>query len=182
MTGNSRQFQPKRISDTNKSDLSPLILSPTRSRRNEEWIEEELLAEDDPLASNPPRPPTSSIRWNTTTTGRRATGSRDVSIETTRQQISVPTRRTADLYNPTTGPVQARYGRNPVFESAPLLSPAQNVEQKRVHWLLYVGDEKIPITLSFSDVNNDHRVDMIVHIQDKEVHFCNNGTKFTACS
>ena len=270
MTGNNKQFHQKKLNETNKSDLSPLILSPSGSRRNEEWVEDELLAEDDPLASNPPRPPTSSIRWNTTSTGRRATGSRDVSIETTRQHISVPTRRTTDLYNPTTGPVQARYGRNPVFESAPPPLPAQNVEQKRVHWLLYVGvgmiaalalwvtaatllgwgtekyndiiygnprlyqtdyvvhhnndspahpshfialnlhgqviivelpagdptksidyigpaliaagDEKIPITLSFSDVNKDGKVDMIVHIQDKEVHFCNNGSKFTACS
>src|SRR6266480_6997529 len=270
MTGNNRQFQSKKLNETDKSDLSPLIFSPSRSRRDDEWVEDQLLAEDDLLPSNPPRPPSSSIRWNSTSTGRRATGSRDVPNEPTRQQIPVPTRRTADVYNPTTGPVQARNGRNPVFESAPLPLPAQNVEQKRVHWLLYVGvgmiaalalwvtaatllawgtekyndiiygnpriyqtdyfvghnhdsqthqshfialnlhgqviivelpagdptksidyigpaliavgDEKIPVTLSFSDVNNDHRVDMIVHIQDKEVHFCNNGTKFTACS
>jgi hypothetical protein len=267
MTGNNRQFQQKKI---NESDLSPLIFSPARSRRDEQWIEEELLAEDDHLASNPPRPPTSSIRWNTTTTGRRGTGSRDVSIETTRQQIPVAPRRTTDLYNPSTGPVQARYGRKTKYHTAPPPFPARSVEQKKVHWLLYVGvgmiaalalwvtastvlawgtekyndiiygnpriyqtdyvvdhnsdspahpshfialnlhgqviivelpagdptksidyigptliaagDEKIPITLSFSDVNKDGKVDMIVHIQDKEVHFCNNGTKFTACS
>jgi hypothetical protein len=270
MTGNNRQFQPKKLIETNKSDLSPLILSPSQNKRDEELAEDELLAEDDPLASNPPRPPSSSIRWNSTSTGRRATGSRDVSIDTTRQQISVPTRRTADLYYPTTGPVQARYGRNTIFESAPSPLPAQKEEQKKVHWLLYVGvgmiaalalwvsastllawgtekfndliygnprifqtdevvghnndslahpshfialnlhgqviivelpagdptksidyigpaliavgDEKIPITLTFGDVNNDHKVDMIVHIQDKEVHFCNNGVKFTACN
>ncbi len=270
MTGNNRQFQPKKFNETNKSDLSPLIISPTRSRRDEQRVEEELLAEDDPLASNPPRPPSSSIRWNSTTTGRRGTGSRDVSIETTRQQILVPPRRTADVYNPTTGPVQARYGRNTMFQPAPPPLPAQIVEQKKIHWLLYVGvgmiaalalwvtaatllawgtekyndlmfgnprlyqtdyivnhnhdspahpshfialnlhgqviiielpagdptksidyigpaliavgDEKIPITLSFSDVQKDGKPDMIVHIQDKEVHFCNNGTKFTACS
>jgi hypothetical protein len=270
MTGNNRQFQPKRINETNNSELSPLILSPTRSRRNEQWIDEELLAEDDSLASNPPRPPTSSMRWNTTTTGRRGTGSRDVSIENTRQHMPVPPRRTAELYTPTTDPVQVRYKRNTRFQPAPPSLPAQIVEQKKVHWLLYVGvgmiaalalwvsaatllawgtekyndiiygnpriyqtddvvghnhdsqahpshfialnlhgqviivelpagdptksidyigpaliavgDEKIPITLSFSDVNNDHKVDMIVHIQDKEVRFCNNGTKFTACN
>jgi len=269
MTDNDRQFQSKKLNETSKSDLSPLILSPSPGRRNEEWVEDELLAEDDPLASNPPRPPSSSIRWNTTSTGRRARGSRDVSIETTRQEISVPTRRTTDLHYPTTGPVQARYGRNTVFESAPPPLPAQHVEPKKVHWLLYVGvgmiaalalwvtastllawgtekyndiiygnpriyqtdyvvghndsqthpshfialnlhgqviivelpagdptksidyigpaliavgDEKIPITLSFSDVNKDGKPDMIVHIQDKEVHFCNNGTKFTACN
>jgi len=269
MTGNNRQFQSKKLNETNKSDFPPLIFSPSRSRRDDEWVEDELLAEDDPLASNPPRQPTSALRWNTTSTGRRATGSRDVSIETTRQQISVPTRRTTDLNYPTTGPVQARYRRNTVFESAPPPLPRQNVEPKKVHWLLYVGvgmiaalalwvtastllawgtekyndiiygnprifqtdavvghnhdsathpshfialnlhgqviivelpagdptksidyigpeliavgDEKIPITLTFSEINNDHKVDMIVHIQDKEVHFCNNGTKFTAC-
>ena len=270
MTGNNKQSPQKKQNETNKSDLSPLIFSPSGSRRDEEWVEDELLAEDEILPSNPPRPPSSSIRWNTTSTGRRATGSRDVSIDTTRQQIPVPTRRTTDLYNPTTGPVNARYGRNTVFESAPPPLPPQNLEPKRVHWLLYVGvgmiaalalwvtaatllawgtekyndiiygnpriyqtdyvvghnhdsathpshfiglnlhgqviivelpaddptksidyigpaliavgDEKIPITLSFSHINNDKNVDMIVHIQDKEVHFCNNGTKFTACN
>ena len=48
--------------------------------------------------------------------------------------------------------------------------------------LIAAGDEQIPITLTFSDVNKDGKLDMIVHIQDKEVHFCNNGTKFAACS
>src|SRR6266567_311747 len=139
MTGNNRQFQPKRINETNKNDLSPLILSPSRSRRNDQWIEEELLAEDDPLASNPPRPPTSSIRWNTPTTGRRGTGTRDVSIETTRQQIPVPPRRTAQIYNPSTGPVQARSRRNTTFQPASSPLPAQRGEQKKVHWMLYVG-------------------------------------------
>jgi len=269
MTGNKRQFQPERFDDANSGELSPLIFSPSHSRHDDEWQEDELLAEDDPLASNPPRPPTSALRWNTTSTGRRATGSRDVSIDTTRQQVPVPTRRTTDLYNPTTGPVHVRYRRNTVYESTRPPLPAQKEEQKKIHWLLYigvgmiaalalwvtastllawgtdkyndliygnprifqtdavvghnndsqthpshfialnlhgqviivelpagdptksidyigpaliaVGDEKIPITLTFGDVNNDHKVDMIVHIQDKEVDFCNNGTKFTAC-
>src|SRR5438270_10694972 len=139
MAGNNRQFQPKKLNVTDNTDLSPLMFSPSRSRRDDEWVEDEFLAEDDLLPSNPPRPPSSSIRWNTTSTRRRATGSRDVSIETTRQQKPVPTRRTTDLYYPTTGPVQARYGRNTVFESAPSPLSAQNVEPKKVHWLLYVG-------------------------------------------
>ena len=269
MTGNNRQFQSKNLNETNKSDHSPLIFSPSRSRQDDEWVEDELVAEDDSLAPNPPRPPTSSLRWNNTSTGRRAKGSRDVSIDTTRQQVPVPTRRTTDLYYPTTGPVHARYGRNTVYDSASPSLTAQKREPKDVHWLLYVGvgmiaalalwvtassllawgtdkyndliygnprisqtdavvghnndspahpshfialnlhgqviivelpagdptksidyigpaliavgDEKIPITLTFGDVNGDKKVDMIVHIQDKEVHFCNNGTKFTAC-
>ncbi len=44
------------------------------------------------------------------------------------------------------------------------------------------GNDQIPVTLSFSDVNKDGKSSvMIIHIQDKEVDFCNNGTKFTAC-
>jgi hypothetical protein len=269
MTGNNKQPQQKKTSDTNKSDLPPLILPPTWRRQNEQWVEEELLAEDDPLASNPPRPHTSAIRY-TPTTGRRGTETRNVSIETTHQQIPVPPRRTAQAYTPSTGPVQARSGRNTTFQPASSPLPAQIVEQRKVHWMLYVGvgmlaalamwvtassllawgttkyndiiygnprlyqtdqvvghnndspahpshfvalnlhgqviiielpagdptksidyigpdliaagDEQIPVTLTFSDVNNDKKPDMIVHIQDKEVHFCNNGTKFTACS
>lgn len=271
MTGNNRQFQPKKLNLTNEGDLPPLIFSPSSSRRDDEWLEEdEFLAEDDLLASNPTRTTTSALRWNNNTTGRRASVPRDVSLTKTRQQTPVSTRRTTDLYTPTTGPVQARrYGRNRAYESGISGPPERNVEEKKVHWLLYVGvgmiaalalwvaastllawgtekyndimygnprtfqmdevvghnkdstlhpshfialnlhgqvvivelpagdptksidyigpalvavgDEKIPITLSFGNVNGDKYLDMIVHIQDKEVHFCNNGTKFTAC-
>lgn len=48
--------------------------------------------------------------------------------------------------------------------------------------LVASGDELIPITLTFSDVNRDGKPDMIIHIEDKVVYFCNNGTKFTACN
>src|SRR5437868_12954557 len=139
MAGNNRQFQPKKLNVTDNTDLSPLIFSPSRSRRDDEWVEDEFLAEDDLLPSNPPRPPSSSIRWNTTSTRRRATGSRDVSIETTRQQKPVPTRRTTDLYNPETGPIQARYGRKTAYESVSSPLPAWDEKQKKIHWLLFVG-------------------------------------------
>lgn len=48
--------------------------------------------------------------------------------------------------------------------------------------LIATSDDLIPITLTFSDVNHNGKVDMIIHIQDREVIFCNDGTKFTACS
>src|SRR5436305_7161361 len=115
MTGSNRQFRSKNLNETNESDHSPLIFSPSRSRRDDEWVEDELLAEDDPMASNPPRPSTSALRWTNTSTGRRSTGSRDVSIDTRRQQVPVSTRRTTDLYYPTTDPIQARYRRNTVY-------------------------------------------------------------------
>ena len=47
--------------------------------------------------------------------------------------------------------------------------------------LIAPGNDRIPVTLSFGAINKDGKMDMIIHIQDKEVDFCNNGTKFTAC-
>ena len=44
--------------------------------------------------------------------------------------------------------------------------------------LLGDGQDLTPVTLSFSDVNGDGRVDMIVHILDQTIIFLNNGTKF----
>jgi hypothetical protein len=40
------------------------------------------------------------------------------------------------------------------------------------------GDDQIPITLTFTDLNHDGKVDMIVHIAGREIIFYNNGTKF----
>lgn len=48
--------------------------------------------------------------------------------------------------------------------------------------LIANGDDQIPITLSFSDINHNGKPDMFIHIQDREIHFCNDGTKFTQCS
>lgn len=41
----------------------------------------------------------------------------------------------------------------------------------------------LPVTLSFSDINHDGAVDMIVHVSDKNFPFCNNLSKkvFQAC-
>ncbi len=36
----------------------------------------------------------------------------------------------------------------------------------------------IPVTLEFKDVNNDGKVDMIVHIGDKQIIYLNDGTQF----
>jgi hypothetical protein len=44
------------------------------------------------------------------------------------------------------------------------------------------GDDRIPITLTFSDVHHNGKPDMVVHIQDREFIFCNDGTKFVTCS
>ncbi len=48
--------------------------------------------------------------------------------------------------------------------------------------LIGSGDDQIPITLTFSDANHDGKPDMIIHIENREVIFCNTGTKFAQCS
>ena len=271
MPNSNRPSQPRQSSDTNKDDLNPLTFSPGQRKRNGQWAEDEPLAEEDLLASNPPRPPSSAIRLNNPTTGRRVTRDmNDMTPETTRQPVLVPPRRTAQAYNPLPDSTQARSGRNttiqPVYQSPATVKR----ESKNIHWMVYVGvgmiaalalwvtgssilawginkyndlvygyprlyqtdavvhhngdseahpshfmalnlhgqviiielpagdptksidyigpdliasgDDRVPITLSFGEVNNDKKIDMIIHIQDKEVDFCNNGTKFTACS
>ena len=44
------------------------------------------------------------------------------------------------------------------------------------------GDDLIPITLTFSDVHHNGKPDMVIHIQDREFIFCNDGTKFVTCN
>ncbi len=267
MPSSNRPSQPRQNSDTNKNDLNPLTFPQGQSKRKEQWAEDDLLAEDDPLASNPPRPPSSAIRWNNPATGRRVT--RDMTSETTRQPVLVPPRRTAQAYNPLLGPMQGRSGRNTTIQPAYQSPATMKHGSRNVHWMLYVGvgmiaalalwvtgssiiawginkyndivygypryfqtdavvhhngdsqahpshfialnlhgqviiielpagdptksidyigpdliasgDDQIPITLTFGEVNKDGKTDMIIHIQDKEVDFCNNGTKFTTC-
>ena len=48
--------------------------------------------------------------------------------------------------------------------------------------LIANGDDLIPITLSFSDVHHDGKPEMIIHIQNRQVIFCNDGTKFVSCT
>jgi hypothetical protein len=44
--------------------------------------------------------------------------------------------------------------------------------------LLGNGQDLTPVTLSFSDVNGDGKLDMVLHILDQTIVFLNNGTKF----
>jgi hypothetical protein len=40
------------------------------------------------------------------------------------------------------------------------------------------GQDLMPVTLSFSDVNGNGKPDMLVHVLDQTLVFLNNGTKF----
>src|SRR5260370_12077834 len=98
MPSSNRPSQKRQTSETKKNDLNPLTFSPGQGRRDEPVTEDDLLAEDDPLASNPPRPHTSAIRWNNPANEHR--GKRDITPETTHQQIPVPPRLTPQSDTP----------------------------------------------------------------------------------
>jgi hypothetical protein len=240
--------------------------------------EEDLLAEDDPLASNPPRPASSAIRLNNpahlTSARRGARPERSEGINTTTQETSqavptpsqnatIPKRRNGQAIAPLPGSMQGRASRNVTTPqgTSEAIKPARNV-----HWLLYVGvgmvaalalwvvgssllawgtatynniaygnprtfqtdavvghgsdsrahpshfialnlkgqviiielragnpansinytgphfyetgGELIPITLEFRDINHDGKPDMIIHFQENEIIFYNDGTQF----
>lgn len=232
--------------------------------------EDDLLMEDDPYASNPPRPPSSAIRLNKPSPQTRRAG-RDVTTETqSRRAVQVPyaptlTRRTQKPELAPVPPQQqaARPARSTT--TASYNTPAVPKTRRHIHWLLYVGigmiaalalwelgasainwgtsvynnavygyprtsqvdavvghndsaknpshfialnlhgqviivefpggdpskaidytgpklfepgEDQIPITLSFADMNHDGMPDMIVHIGDQDIVFYNNGKQF----
>src|SRR5690242_21220380 len=90
MPGDEMQAQQKRTTGPRRNEGSPLTfemgdVSPRLS-------EEDVLAEDDPLASNPPRPSSSAIRLNNPT---NLTGSRRAINTTTQQTQQTPRASTA---------------------------------------------------------------------------------------
>lgn len=281
MAGSSRrpQKQSGESGRAGRADQNPLTFSGDLNRRQETWTEDDLLSEDDPLASEPPRQTTSSIRFQPPPGQRRGGTTREVrpDLARTAQQPTqdIPPRRTGNVPAPAQ-PTRAGSGRLPTREAPRRPRPSfgssssgSSSSGRSLHWLVYVGigmvaalalwvsfsailawgtgkyndivygyprffqtdqvvghndspqhpshfialnlhgqvivielpagnpsksyeyigpnlvatgDDQIPITLTFSDVNHDGKLDMIIHIEDREVIFCNNGTKFTQCS
>jgi hypothetical protein len=273
MSSNERLSpKPSTRGTSRRTSVNPIPINTSQDQniRDTQYPDEEfLLMEDDPYASNPPRPPSSAIRLNKPAPTVRRSG-RDVTTETqTRRAVQppyapppVPPRRTQkqDL-GPL--PASARPVRN---TTSSYDGPTLGKQRRNLHWLLYIGlgmiaalalwtlgasalnwgtnkyndfvygyprtfqidavvghdndsvknpshfiavnlhgqviifelpagdpskaldytgpnlvgtdADLIPVTLSFSDVNNDGRVDMIVHISDRDVVFYNNGTRF----
>lgn len=103
--------------------------------------EEDLLMEDDPYASSPPRPPSSAIRLNRPSPQVRRS-SRDVSTETQSRRAAVPayttgTRRPTRQELPAPlPPTAARPTRN---TTGAYVAPVAKKGRRNVHWLLYVG-------------------------------------------
>ncbi len=139
MPSNERPQKPSARGTARKSGANPLSMNTTQEQsvRDTQYPDEDLLlGEDDPFASNPPRPASSAIRLNQPITRR---SSRDMSTEIRRSVPNVPARRT-----------QQRQDFGPLPGAAPAPRPVRNVttsyekppikrERKNVHWLLYVG-------------------------------------------
>jgi len=250
-----------------KTGMNPIPVNTTQnsSIRDTQYPDEELLLmEDDPYASNPPRPPSSAIRLNKPAPPVRRS-SREVTTETSARRPmpnvpNVPQRRTQKQdFGPL--PAAARPART---TTAPYDIPPARKEPRNIHWMLYVGlgmigalllfalganaltwgmnkyndviygnprtfqtdaivghndnarnpshfiavnlhgqiiivefpggdpskaidyigpalvgpgDDLLPVTLSFSDMNRDLKLDMVVHISDRSFVFFNQTTK-----
>ena len=134
----SQQKQPTGPTRRTQVNPSPYTTGMVRRGRDVDWEDEEnFFLEEDSIPSNPPRPSTSSIRWNGQTTGRRA--SREMDTETTRQHFPVPARRTASPYTQSPGGVRGRNARGITVQQAPSYADKQAYERRNVHWMLYVG-------------------------------------------
>lgn len=127
---------------TRKSGARPLSMNTTQDQsiRDTHYPDEEfLLGEDDPFASNPPRPPSSAIRLNSPMIRRN---SRDMNTEIRRATVNpnVPVRRTQKQeFGAFPGnTVQQRPIRSITTTYDNQLSPGKR-EHRNVHWLLYVG-------------------------------------------
>ncbi|HET9999957.1 MAG TPA: hypothetical protein VFQ36_03620 [Ktedonobacteraceae bacterium] len=266
MATNRRQPQRKQGDDTKRADLNPLKLPPDTRKRQDGWTELDDPFESEDIPPDPPRQPTSAIRYQQPTGGLRGMRERDDDPDTTRQHIQAPSRRTSKAYNGLPGPTRVRAGRNTTLD---MPQPHKAPPSRSMHWLLYVGvgmiaalalwlvfssllawgvskyndikygyprfyqtdavvghsdsaahpshfvalnlhgqvivielpggnpaksfdyvgpsmiasgDDLIPITLTFNDVHHNGKPDMFIHIQDRDFFFCNDGTKFVACS
>ncbi len=142
MPSNDRPLQKPSSARGNgrKNGASPLPINTTQDQsiRDTQYPDEEyLLMEDDPYASNPPRPPSSAIRLNPPVTRR---SSRDTSSEVRRlsPNPNVPARRTQKQgAGPLPGTAPVRPGRNVITAyDAP---PVRKQERRNIHWLFYVG-------------------------------------------
>lgn len=134
MATNRRQPQRKRGSDTRPTELNPLPLPPDTRKRPEGWTDsDEPVGED--LPDEPPRTPSSAIRYRQPSESLRGIREQD-DPETTRQ-IPAPVRRTSQAYSGPTGQPRVRAGRNTTID---IPQPQKKVPPRRsMHWLLYVG-------------------------------------------
>ncbi|HEV2582806.1 MAG TPA: hypothetical protein VGT44_18250 [Ktedonobacteraceae bacterium] len=277
MANSSRRPSRKQPDDEKRAESAPLKFPVDPDRHQGPWEDDDINVDDDEIASDPPRSPTSAIRYQPSPPAgsQRRTGTR-TDRDTTRQPTpNVPggqPRRAGQVSDAFPGPVAVRAGRTTATGNAPGAAappPVYRRSWQSLHWMFYVGvgmiaalalwfsfstilawgtakyndlvygyprfyqtdavvghgdsaahpshfvamnlhgqvivielpasnpsksyeyigpdliasgDDLIPITLSFSDVNHNGKPEMIIHIENREVIFCNDGAKFTQCS
>jgi hypothetical protein len=276
MANSNRRSSQKLPGDTRQSEPAPVKFPVDPERRQDSTDKQDVYVDEDELPSDPPRSPTSAIRFQPTLTTGGPPRDKRSERDTTRQPVpNVPTgsRRGGQVSDAFPGPVATRAGRATTTGPAPGTgappAPVRQRSWQSMHWMVYVGigmivaivlwvsfsallawgtseynnivygyprtyqtdavvghgdspahpshfiainlhgqvivielpagnpsksyeyigpdliangDDQIPITLSFSDVNHDGKPDMIIHIQNREIYFCNSGTKFMQCS
>ena len=135
MATNRRQSQRRQGGDSRQTDLNPLKLPPDTRKRPKGWTEsDEPVGED--LPNEPPRAPSSAIRYRQPSGGLRGVREQGDDPETTRQ-IPAPARRTSQAYSGLPGQPRVRAGRNTTID---IPQPQKRAPAKRsMHWLLYVG-------------------------------------------
>ena len=135
MATNRRQSQRRQGGDSRQTDLNPLKLPPDTRKRQEGWTEsDEPVGED--LPDEPPRTPSSAIRYRQPSGGLRGIREQGDDPETTRQIPASP-RRTSQAYSGLPGQPRVRAGRNTTID---IPQPQKKAPAKRsMHWLLYVG-------------------------------------------
>lgn len=139
---NERLPQKPVTRTTTRKSSNPLSTSIDQDQavRDTRYDDAYILGEDEPYASNPPRPHSSAIRLNPQGQAQRRSG-RDVNTETqTRRPSSnnIPPRSTQkQIPAQTTGTIPTRAPRNVTTAyDSPL--PIRR-ERRNIHWLLYVG-------------------------------------------
>lgn len=270
MPSNDRQPQKPAARTPTRRNANPASINAAQDQsiRDTQYDDEYLLGEDDPYASNPPRPHSSAIRLSPQAQAPRRT-SRDVTTETQARRTApnnIPPRST-QKQSPaqTTGTIPMRSPRNvtTTYDTPPPIKR----DRRGVHWLLYVGlgmlialalwvlglnalnwgtneynnvvygnprtyqtdavvghhdspanpshfiainlhgqiivvefpggnpskaidyagpdliasgEDLLPVTLTFSDLNGDGKLDMVIHVANQSFAFYNNGTSFVA--
>lgn len=137
MATNRKQSQRKQGGESRNIDLNPLKLPPDTRRRSEEWTDsDEPVGED--LPDEPPRTPSSAVRYRQPSESLRGTGAQDDGPDTTRQ-IPAPPRRTSQAYSGLPGQTRVRAGRNTTIDIPPPQTQKKVPTNRSMHWLLYVG-------------------------------------------
>lgn len=147
MSSNERLPQKPAPRSTSRKTSNPMSANAIQDQsvRDTQYDDEYLLGEDDPYASNPPRPHSSAIRLQPQAQAPRRTTGRDAHTDTqTTRRVppnSIPQRSTQKQAVPgqATGVMPPRTTRNVTTTAYDTPPQPGKLGRRNVHWLLYIG-------------------------------------------